>query len=191
MPSLADVLSGVHLLFLSAFVGGTSVAMLVAVLSRLRIPRTLCVWHHGPAFPLPLGPLVFLSGVGLAFASALAMNVPLPPHVLIGYPAGGLFWMVATWLLQSVVLTEYGIVTEIHRLHRAVAWSQIVDYFVTDREGEMCYVFFYRDHGQRTRFEMVVPDRHAEAVQTLVEAKLDARFTFQADAAPDELPFDR
>jgi hypothetical protein len=116
MPSALALLSGAHLLMLSAFVGATSVAMLVAVLGRLRIPRTLCVWRHGRFTALPLGPLLFLLATAAAFIGASWEGHALPPHVLIGYPAGGVFWTIATWLVRSVVITEYGLVTDIYRL---------------------------------------------------------------------------
>lgn len=191
MPTASEILSGVHLLLLFAFVGATSVAMLVAVLSRLRIPRTLLVWRPGPLTSFPLGPSLFLLAVGSGFGVASAYDVSIAPHVLIGYPAGGLFWGVATWLTRSVVITDYGLVPDIHRLQRAVVWGQVVDYFVTERDAMTHYVFFYRDAHQQHRLDLPVPDAHAEAFRRVVESKVDARFALSEEAAHDSVSSDQ
>jgi len=189
MVSVADVLFGIHLTVLTVFVGVTSVAMLVAVLSRLRIPRTLCVWRRGPLTSVPIGPSLFLLAVGLGFGWAAWAGVSIPPYVLIGYPAGGVFWAVATWLIRSVVLTEYGLVPNIHRLHKAVAWRQVVDYFVVPHEGRTRYSFLYVEDGVRKRLDVSVPAHHEETVRRIVEGKLDVRFSASTVDAPN-VPFD-
>lgn len=195
MPPTADLVTVLHRIALSAFVGVTSVSMLVGVLSRLRLRRPLLVWRRSGPVPftrLPLGPLLFLllaaGGIGHAWVTGRSV----PPAVLVGYPAGGLFWFVATWLTRSVVVTEYGIVPDVTRLHRAVVWSRIVDYFATTRQGQLRFVFFYRESdGGRRRLDLPVPEVHAARVRDIVERKLDARFAVSNEEVYDEEGIDR
>jgi hypothetical protein len=104
--------------------------------------------------------------------------------VLLGYPAGGAFWLVAAYLARSVIVTEYGIIHDINRISQAVAWAQIVDYFTVDADRGVRYVFLYTEENgpQRHRLEVTVPAARADAFQRLVEAKLNARFAFTARA---------
>lgn len=191
MPASPDVLFVVHLFVLSAFVGVTSVSMLVALISRVRIQRTLLVWRTGPLTGLPIGPSLFLLVVcgGLAYAGWTGTHVP--NHVLIGYPAGGVFWFVATWLARSVVITEYGIVHDVSRISRSVAWGQIVDYVATCRDEQPHYVFFYLDEDDvRRRLDLPLPHTHAASFRGIVARKLDARFQFSVKQAFDEETLD-
>ena len=192
MPSAPDLFTVVHLTVLAAFVGVTSVSMLVAVVSRLRIRRPLLVWREGPLSPIPLGPSLFLLLVAGGGLHAWWTGRPVAASVLIGYPAGGVFWFIATWLVRSVVVTEYGLIPNVHRLHQAVTWSQIVDYFTTTRSGQPHFVFFFRDDdGQQQRLDLTVPEAKAEAFRDLVQRKLDSRFRWAAERAEDEIPMDR
>jgi hypothetical protein len=179
MSSFASLVSIVHAVVLSVFVGGTSVLMLGAILSRLRVRRPILCWRSGLLISAPLGPSLFLIVLLGGLAGATATGWSVPPSVWIGYPAGGLFWFVATWLLQSVMVTEYGLVPDLPRLRRAVAWSQIVDYVVTARDGQSYFVFFYRDREtqERCRLDLPVPDRYVGEVREVVESKLENRFS--------------
>lgn len=191
MPASPDVLSVLHLLVLSAFVGVTSVAMLVALISRLRIQRTLLVWRTGPVTGIPIGPSLFLGLVAAALGYSAWTGVSVPTHVLIGYPAGGLFWFAATWLARSVVVTEYGMIHDVSRISRAVAWGQVVDYFTTHRDGRLLFVFLYLDDDDtRQRLDLHVPETHAGPFHHIVDRKLDARFQFSAKQAFDEETLD-
>lgn len=195
MPSVTDLVTVLHRIALSAFVGVTSASMLVAVLSRLRLRRPLLVWRQfGPYrfTRFPVGPILFLLLVAGGIGHAGLTGRPVPPAVLVGYPAGGLFWFVATWLSRSVVVTEYGIVPDVHRVRRAVVWSQIVDYFTTTRDGQSHFVFFYRgSDGDRRRLDLPVPEAHAPVVREIVERKLDARFSVSGDDVYGEEGIDR
>ncbi len=179
MPSVADLISTLHLLALSAFVGGTLVAMLGVLLRRLRIRRSLLVWRAGPLTALPLGPTLFLVVVAFGVAHAWATGRSVPLVVLLGYPAGGLFWFIATWVLQTVVVTEYGLIYDLSRPSRSIAWGQVFDYFMRTRSGQQHFVFVYRGPaGALHRFDLPVPDAKVDALQEIVERKLDSRFAF-------------
>lgn len=158
-----------------------SVAMLYALISRLRLCRPRLSWSCGSYCRIPIGPSLFLVAVAAALAAAYWTGRPVQPHVLVGYPAGGLFWWIATWLAQSVVVTEYGIVHDVTRISRAVAWGQVVDYAVAARDRHHHYVFFYDDPDDeqpRQRLDVRVPNAHAADFAEVVAHKLDARFHF-------------
>lgn len=177
MPSVADVFSVLHLGILAVFVGGTSVLMLVAILSRLRVRRPLMSWSPGPLTPIPVGPTLFLSLVVVVLAYLGWTARPLPPSAVVGYPAGGFFWFIATWVGRSILVTDYGLVPDLSRLHRAVAWSQIDDFACSVRDGRVHFVFLYTDRTERSprRLDLPVPDPHVDAFRSILREKLEER----------------
>lgn len=191
MPAAEDVFSVLHVVFLSAFVGVTSISMLVALIGRLRVRRPLLVWRTGPLTNIPLGPSLFLLLVAFALSVTTWTGQSVAPSAWIGYPAGGVFWFIATWLARSVVVTQYGIIHDISRVHRAVAWAQIVDYFETTRQGHRYFVFFYRDgDDSQARLDLPVPERKREAFDRLVAQKLATRLHLSPKHAFDEETLD-
>jgi hypothetical protein len=182
-----DLISVLHIVLLFAFVGATSVSMLVALINRLRVKRSLLVWQERTPARVPLGPALFLACVAAGLGTAAWVDYFVPAAVVIGYPAGGLFWLVAAWIGRTVVVTEYGIIHDVNRISRAVAWGRIVDYFSTTRNGQPHFVFFYLDdEDRRRRLDLPVPKRRAAAFREAVARKLDARFRFSADRLVDE-----
>ena len=192
MPATAAFLPMLHLALLSAFVGIASLSMLLTLISHMRVRRMLLSWRCGRCWGVPLGPacflLVALGGLGYALAQGYAVR----PGVLVGYPAGGAFWLVAAYLARSIIVTEYGIIHDVNRISQAVAWGQIVDYFTVDVKHGVRYVFFYteNDRRQRYRLEVTVPSAHVEAFQRVVESKLKARFAFSVKETPDQKTFE-
>lgn len=191
MPAAEDIFSVLHVVFLSAFVGVTSVSMLVALISRLRIKRPLLVWRTGPLTRIPLGPSIILVLVAFTLGVMAWTGQSVAPSAWIGYPAGGVFWLIATWLVRSVVVTEYGVIHDINRMHRAVAWAQIVDYVETTRRGRPHFVFFYRDDDQtQSRLDLPVPEGKSKAFGRLVTQKLASRLHLSPEHAFDEETLD-
>jgi len=192
MPTTVEFLSFLHLGLLSAFVGIASLSMLLTLISHLRIRRTLISWRSGQLYGLPLGPTCFtvVALVGLGYA--LMQGHAVRPSVMVGYPAGGAFWLVAAYLARSVVVTEYGIIHDVNRMSQAVAWGQIVDYFTVDTTRGVRYVFFYADERRRRRYrlEVMVPAARAEDFQRIVESKLSTRFSFTVKETPDPKTFE-
>lgn len=187
MMATADLLSIVHLTLLAAFIGVASLSMLLTVISHLRVRRMVLSWQDGPLYGLPVGPACFLLAALAGIIYALYQGQPVRPSVLVGYPAGGAFWLIAAYLARSVIITEYGIIHDVNRISQAVAWGQIVDYFTVDDERGVRYVFFYTEAGQpeRYRLEVTVPAARADAFDRLVTAKLDARFALAKSELPD------
>lgn len=177
MPSVADVFWVLHLGVLGVFVGGTALLLLGAILSRVRVRRPVIVWHVGPLTRVPIGPSLFLLLVAAGFAWVGLTGRHLPASAIVGYPAGGLFWFVAMWLVRTVVVTEYGVIPDVPRNRGAVAWSQVVDYVATSRRGSPHFVFRYerRRDRERSRLDVPVPETHVDAFRELLRAKLDVR----------------
>lgn len=159
------------------FVGGTSVFMLTAIIRRLRIRRPRLVWRSGVLTRIPIGPslCVVLLVLGFTVAEVQGMSVPL--SAAIGYPAGGLFWFVATWVARSTLVTDYGLVPNVSCLQQAVTWSQVEDYVHTTQNGRPHFVLFYRDRDtqERSRLDLPVPRRHLDDFREILRTKLGAR----------------
>jgi hypothetical protein len=191
MPSAANLFWALHWIALAAFIGATSVAMLVAVLGRLRIRQPLLVWRTGPLTGLPVGPSLFLLLVAAGVGVAVVMGRAVPTAVLVGYPAGGGFWFIATWLAKSVLVTEHGLVPDLTRPQDAVSWHAIVDYVATRRDGQPHFIFVYRESNEQARrLDLPVPAASVGAVRDIVRRKLDTRFHDAAERRADA-PVDR
>lgn len=191
MPSATTLFWALHWIALAAFVGVTSVSMLVAVISRLRIRDPLLVWRTGPLTRVPLGPSLFLIVVAGGITYTMWSGHTVPIAILLGYPAGGTFWFVATWLAQSVLVTEHGLVPDVTQPHRAVPWRTIVDYVTTTRDGQPHVIFVYRGVDDAPqRLDLPVPGSHMEPFREVLQQKLDARFR-DAAVRPSDAPVDR
>lgn len=188
MSLSTDLISILHRCALALFVGVTSVYMLVGITSRLRLRRPRMVWRRrGPFTRWPLGPSLFLVIAAAAFVHAWMVGRAVPAFAVVGYPAGGVFWCLGTWLNRSVVITDCGIVRDIHRLQRAVVWSQVQDYFTTPSGDDVRFVFFYRGQdGERCRLDLPVPRRRVSSFRVFVNQKLGTRFRVSSDDASGE-----
>ncbi len=192
MPAFTDVLPVLHLTLLTAFVGVASVFMLSALISYLRVRRPLMAWRRGRLRGFPLGPALFTTAVSSGLLYAWWTGSPVEPSLLIGYPAGGVFWCIGAAVSRSILVTHYGVIYDINRISRAVAWGQIVDYFAVEDEGARRYVFLYQntEADERGRFELRVPADQVDDFQSIVAAKLDARFAHAKQRTYDTKPLE-
>ena len=182
---MTQLLSVLHLVVLTAFVGLASVYMLMSLISYLRVRRPLMTWSGRVRWwASPVGPALIAVGATGGMGTAWAAGTEVPASAAIGYPAGALFWAVGAHLARTTVVTEYGLLPDINRISRAVSWGQVVDYFARSRGQYTCYVFLYETapSADRQRLELHVPVGQAAAFRDVVEAKLDARFAFEADS---------
>ncbi len=183
MIALPDALLSLHLLLVLGLLGIASVLLLVTVTNRLRIRHTVLSWRRGPMWGLPIGPSIFVALIVGAAALAFALGRPLGVALLGGYLAAGLFWMISSYLSRSIIVTEYGLITNVNCSDLSVAWGQVVDYFTFDTGKRQGHVFIYVDPGgKRKRLEVAVPAALQEDFVLLVARKIDNRF---------ELPVDR
>lgn len=180
MVPVDDLLLGVHILLLLAFIGVTSMLMLVTVINRLRVRDVLLSWPSGSLFGLPLASSLFLVVVFVFFAISALEEQLLYPMIFAGYLMGGTFWFAASILMSTVHITPHGLILNVNRNGRAISWGQIVDYFEFEGSGKSGVVFFYTDgSGSRRRFELVVPRVCEQRFRQIVRARLSGRFKLQ------------
>ncbi|GEM_PF-482550 len=193
MPSTAGFVSVLHGVVLLAFVGVAATSMLAAVAARTRLRRPLVTWHRPRALlQVALGPGAFLLLVAIGFGHAWWTGRSVPGAMLVGYPVGGIFWAVATWVRRTVVVTEYGVAVGVGQDGHTVVWSGIVDYALTTREGRPHVVFLYRNEaGERRRFDLPVPSAYRGPVRDVMERKLASRFSVPEMETGDKEALDR
>lgn len=180
-----------HLVLMSLLLFGTSLYMLITFSNRTRVRRVLLSWRshwicRSSAIPLGFTALV-LATLGWAWFSGWEIH----PVLSGGYLASGIFWSIGAFLQQLIVVSDYGILKDVNRVNGAVAWGQIVDYFVKREGGGQQYVFFYQDgDGDRSRTSLRVPPAQRQAFEEVVERKLDARFKFAVERMYGKEAFD-
>ena len=177
----------VHTVLLVLFIGITALLTVATGLNRLRIRRVVFSWGAGRLWGLPLTPTLFLAIVLPVFIYGLVSG-KFPPYLslamLSGYLLGGVFWYVAALISNAIVITDFGIIRNVNRIGKAVAWGQIVDYVHQCTKNRQRYVFFYMDkQGEKCRLEVTVPQAYRERFDQIVESKLDARFNFSVEQA--------
>lgn len=180
-----------HLVVMSLLLFGTSLYMLVTISNRIRVRRVLLSWRSRWICRSSSIPLGFTVLVAATLGGAWLSDWQIHPVLYGGYVASGVFWSIGALLQQLIVVSDYGILKDVNRVNGAVAWGQIVDYFVK-REGEkQQYVFFYLDDdGDRCRTSLCVPPGHRQAFKEVVERKLDARFNFAVERMYGKEAFD-
>lgn len=181
MSAAAEALTTLHLILQTGFLAVTFLLLLVTVVNRMRVRCVRLSWQRGPFRGLPLWSSLFLAAVLLFFGSAYATGRELPMVIFIGYLMGGVCWFSASLLSASTFVTEYGLLEHVNRADRAVAWSQVVDYFEMAQGNQQRFVFFYLDHTDtRRRLDVSVPRSRYAPFARLVREKIDARFNRSA-----------
>ncbi|HEX7071698.1 MAG TPA: hypothetical protein VF190_12870 [Rhodothermales bacterium] len=182
MLPVNELLVGLHLLLLLAFIGVTSMLMLVTVLNRVRVRDVLLSWPNGRFFGLPVWSTLFLAVVLGFLGGAVLQDQIIYPMIFVGYLMGGTFWFAASVIMSSVHVTPHGLILNVNRNGRALAWSQVVDFFEYGDEHEGGIVFFYIDRdGRRRRLELQVPSAYRKRFARLASDKLNARFESPAE----------
>ena len=178
MHSVFELLVGLHLLLLLAFIGVTSMLLVVTVVNRARLRDVMLSWPNGRFFGMPVWSSLFLAFVLGFILVTVLQNQIVFPLVFVGYMMGGTFWFAAAVIMCSVHVTPHGVVLNVNRDGRALAWTQIIDYFELGDPGQPGrFVFFYRDgSGSRQRLELEVPTPYRNRFRSLVRGHLDSRF---------------
>lgn len=186
MPPVFELLVGVHLLLLLAFIAVTSMLLLVTVVNRVRVRSVMLSWPNGRFFGLPIWSTLFLAVVlGFVGVSTLQGH-SVYPLIFVGYLLGGMFWFAAAMIMSSIHVTPHGIILNVNRNGRALAWSQIVDYFEFGDEQEGGIVFFFADgSGSRHRLEVHVPGVYQKRFAQIVRVRLESRFRMEEEALVD------
>ena len=186
MDPVYDLLVGVHLLVLLAFIGVTSMLMLVTVVNRVRVRDVILSWPNGRFFGLPVWATLFLATVLGFLGVAVLQDQLFFPMIFTGYLMGGTFWFAAAVIMSSVHVTPHGLILNVNRNGRALLWTQIVDYFEFGDEREGGIVFFYLDgEGARNRLQLRVPGPYRKRFSQVVRSLLGSRFAVQKPELAD------
>ena len=170
------MLSSLHLILVTSFVGVTALLLSLTVLQRIRIRRVRMTWRTNRVSGLPIWPILFVGTVTVFLVYAKNIFPTASVWIYLGYMAGGVLWFVAVMLSTTSVVTDYGIIPEIGRSGEAVAWGQISDYFEVQDERRVHFVFIYQDFiGVRQRLEVAVPSAEVDRFLSIVRSKLDTR----------------
>lgn len=174
-----------HLILLSTILFGASLYVLITLTHRMRLRRVLMTFRPHWITVNSAGAGLFLLLALGASAWSLTGEGPISPIVGLGYVMAGGFWLAAALIDQLVVITEHGIVKNLRRPERAVAWGQILDYFVRDVRGRRVYVFLHaRDELRAERLDIRVPARYERCFREVVDEKLDARYEYGLETVP-------
>lgn len=173
MSDLVTFLNVLHLALTAGFVVVTFALLGVSILNRLRVRHAVFSWKPGRWRSIPLGPVVFALLIAGFEGIAVMSGRGIPVYLLAGYGAGSVAWFAAAYISSTVIVSECGIVANIHRRDHSVAWGRVLDYF----EYRSGFVFLYRDdQGKQARLQVEVPCRLRAELSDLVDYQLRHRF---------------
>lgn len=168
-----------HLVLLSTGLFGASLYMLVTLSQRMRLRRVLMTFRSRWITPNSGVAGIVLAGTAATSVWSLTVGTATSPVVFLGYTLASAFWLAAALIDQLVVVTDYGLVTDLRRSDRSVAWGQILDYFVRGAGGRRRYVFLHADEElDPERLTITVPASCERSFREIVDEKLDARYEF-------------
>jgi hypothetical protein len=162
---------------------------LVALVNRLRISHVRISLWHGVLFGYPLLPTVY-SLVQLACIVIGLMIGDGESVVKFSlYLIASLFWFVGASASEQRLVTDNGIVQNIHSAKKSLLrWSDVTDYFIKPKRFYTEYHFFYgktsggtvslsKDKINAWNVVIVrVQHRQKDAFETILREKLDPRF---------------
>lgn len=177
MSGIVSFLNILHLVLTAGFVVVTFALLGVSILNRMRIRNTILTWRPGAWRTLPYGPIFFALLITGFEAIALLSGRGIPVHLLAGYGAGSVAWFLASYISSVVVVSECGIIADVHRRDASVAWGRISDYFEFNCGRRRGFVFLHRDdRNDQRRLEVEVPDSVYGELADLVDMQLRRRF---------------
>lgn len=168
-----------HLALLSAGLFGASLYLLVTLSRRMRLRRVLMTFRPRWITWNSAAAALFLVVMTATTAWSFGASPAVSPMVYVGYTMAGGCWLAAALLDQLVVVTDYGLVTDLRHPNQSVAWGQILDYFVRESGGRRRYVFLHaREELAPERLDVGVPTACERTFREIVDDKLDARYEF-------------
>lgn len=176
MSGLVSTINFLHLVSAAGFLLVTFALLGVSAVNRLRLRRPLLAWRPLSIRTAPWAPLIFSVLIVAASAVAGASGQALPGYFLFGYALGSLAWLAASYISATVVICECGIVADVHRRDKAVAWGQVTDYFEIEKGCVSEFVFLHQDDDKRQRrLEVCVPRRLRDEFVAIVDVQLGTR----------------
>ncbi|MGQ9804672.1 MAG: hypothetical protein ACUVRP_01160 [Chlorobiales bacterium] len=163
---------------------------MIALVNRLRIPNVRLSLWHGALFGYPLLPTIYslVQVVCLAIGFIIGNDESVVKFSL--YLIASLFWFIGASASEQRVVTDDGIVQNIHKAKKSLLrWNDVTDYFIKPKRFYTEYHFFYGKvagnskvplpKGKINAWNVVivrVQHRQKEAFETIVREKLDPRF---------------
>lgn len=177
MLSLIDIFLILHIVLLVGFVSVTALLLSLTIVNRIRVKHVLLSWYDRPSLYALVWPAAFLLLVISFFCYSYIAGKDIHPLIFTGYFTGSVFWIVSVRLSSAIFVTTCGLICNLNRMNRGIAWGQVVDYFESKQNGLLKYVFFYLDEkNNRCRCELGVPASLQDHFRQVMDDKLDVRF---------------
>lgn len=162
---------------------------IIALVNRLRVANArLSVWH-GALFGYPLLPTIYAFAQLCCVVAGVAIGDEESVAKFALYFIASLFWFVGASASEQRVLTDEGIVQNIHSPKKSLlAWNAVTDYVVKQKRFCAEYRFFFRKpesallskaKQKRGAWDVVVirvPNRQKQAFDAIIREKLEPRF---------------
>ncbi len=162
---------------------------MVALINRLRVSHVRLSLWHGALFGYPLLPTIYsvvqVACIAIGFIIGDGESVMKFSLYLIA----SLFWFVGAAASEQRLVTEDGIVQNIHRGKKSLLrWDDITDYFAKPKRFYTEYHFFYGKplnskvplvKGKINAWNVVilrVQHRQKQAFEAILREKLEPRF---------------
>ncbi len=177
MSELASFLNILHVILTAGFVVVTCALLGISILNRIRVRAVVLAWRPGGFRSFPFGPALFALLIAGFEVIAVLSGGGIPTHLLIGYGAGSIAWFAAAWISSTALVSECGVVADIHRDDLFVSWGRVTDYFEFDNRRGRGIVLLHRcASGQQKRLELEVPDAMRCELIEIVDMHLRRRF---------------
>ncbi len=162
---------------------------MIALFNRLRIPHVRLSLWHGMLFGYPLLPTIYSLVQVICIVIGFTIGDGESVMKFSLYLITSLFWFVGASVSEQRLVTEEGIVQNIHRGKKSLLrWEDINDYFARSKRFYTEYHFFYGKpssgkisprKGKTNMWNVVilrVQNRQKPAFEAIVQEKLEPRF---------------
>lgn len=164
---------------------------MIALVNRLRISNVRLSLWHGALFGYPLLPTIYSLVQIICIAIGFIIGDGESVMKFSLYLIASLFWFIGASASEQRLVTDDGIVQNIHRAKKSLLrWNDVTDYFIKPKRFYTEYHFFYGkplasannaalSKGKISAWNVVivrVQHRQKEAFETILREKLEPRF---------------
>ncbi len=162
---------------------------MVALINRLRVSQVRLSLWHGALFGYPLLPTIYSVVQVACIVIGLSIGDGESVMKFSLYLIASLFWFVGAAASEQRLITEDGIVQNIHRGKKSLLrWDDITDYFAKPKRFYTEYHFFYGkpsldrvapSKGKINAWNVIiirVQNRQKQAFEAILHEKLELRF---------------
>ncbi len=162
---------------------------MIALVNRLRVSHVRLSLWHGSLFGYPLLPTIYSLVQVICIAIGFMIGDDESVMKFSLYLIASLFWFVGASASEQRLVTNEGIVQNIHRAKKSLLrWNDITDYFIKPKRFYTEYHFFYGNplgekftppKGKVSGWNVViirVQHRQKQAFEAILQEKLEPRF---------------